>query len=203
MLDKMFALYDKKVPEIRFKGFNENWEFKRIDNIFKEYSIKNNDIYPLLSIKQGIGTVLRSESERSIKLDTGNVKTLKLVHEGDLIMHLRSFESGLERANHNGLVSPAYHIFKSESANTNVYYFYFRRKDFINYDLVNHIYGIRDGKSIDIDGFNSIIIPYTSIREQNKISDLILDLEFLTKKYEQKLEKLNNIKQALLEKMFC
>ncbi|WP_416756505.1 hypothetical protein ACM0IS_01425 [Mycoplasma aquilae ATCC BAA-1896] len=202
-LSKMFASENQKFPEIRFKGFEEEWSCKRIDDIFDEYSLKNNNQYPLLSIKQGIGTVLREESGRTVKSDAENISNLKLVHKGSLIMHLRSFEGGLEKANHDGLVSPAYHIFKSDCADTEMYYYYFRRKKFINTDLNNHVYGIRDGRSIDINGFNSILVPYTSRLEQNKIGQLIVGLDSLIKSQELKLKKLNNIKQALLEKMFC
>ncbi len=37
-----------------------------------------------------------------------------MVYQDDFIVHLRSFEGGLEKASCNGIVSPAYHIFHGE-----------------------------------------------------------------------------------------
>ena len=88
-------------------------------------------------------------------------------------MHLRSFEGGLEKANSDGIVSPAYHMFHGNNTDSRFYYPFFRSRQFIDVLLKPHVYGIRDGKSIDIAGMKSIMIPVPSHEEQVKIGDLI------------------------------
>lgn len=65
-----------------------------------------------------------------------------------------------------------------------------------------HVYGIRDGRSIDIEGMKSILIPYTSYEEQKKIGDCISLLDQLIMLCQRKLEKLQSMKQAMLSEMF-
>ena len=202
MLEKMFPQNGAKVPEVRFAGFDGEWEFKKFGEVFEEYSEKNHDELPALTIIQGLGTVRRDESGRSIQYDESGLKGYKLVRKGDFIVHLRSFEGGLEKANSTGIVSPAYHMFHGEGTDTRFFYAYLRSKQFIDVQLKPHVYGIRDGRSIDIAGMKTILIPYPSLQEQQKIGDFLEKLDDLILSYQSELEKLKNIKSALLEKMF-
>ena len=202
MLEKLFPQDGAKVPEVRFAGFAVEWEFKKFGEVFEEYSEKNHDELPALTIIQGGGTVRRDESGRSIQYDESGIKGYKLVREGDFIVHLRSFEGGLEKANSTGIVSPAYHMFHGEGTDTRFFYAYFRSKQFVDVQLKPHVYGIRDGRSIDIAGMKTILIPYPSLPEQQKIGDFLEKIDDLISSSQTELEKLKNIKSALLEKMF-
>ena len=77
-----------------------------MDELFTEIIEKNHTDYPVLSILQGSGTVLRDNSDRRISYDKNNLNNYKLLERGDFIIHLRSFEGGLECSNHVGIVSP-------------------------------------------------------------------------------------------------
>lgn len=202
VLGKMFPQNGAKEPEMRFAGFAGEWEFKKFGEVFEEYSEKNHDELPALTIIQGVGTVRRDESGRSIQYDESGLKGYKLVREGDFIVHLRSFEGGLEKANSTGIVSPAYHMFHGEGTDTRFFYAYFRSKQFVDVQLKPHVYGIRDGRSIDIAGMKTILIPYPSLPEQQKIGDFLEKIDDLISSSQTELEKLKNIKSALLEKMF-
>ena len=190
------------IPAIRFKGFNDPWEQRKLGEVFEEYSKKDHSELPVLAIIQGGGTVYRDESNRNLQYDTSSLINYKVVDKGDFIVHLRSFEGGLEKATYCGLISPAYHTFHSEIANSNFYYLYFRSNRFICTDLKQHVYGIRDGRSIDIDGMKTIPIPWTTIDEQRQIGMLFSQLDHLITLHQRKLEKLKQLKQSLLEKMF-
>lgn len=202
MLEKLFTRNGAKVPEVRFAGFEGEWGFRKFGEVFEEYSEKNHDELPALTIIQGVGTVRRDESGRSIQYDESGLKGYKLVREGDFIVHLRSFEGGLEKANSTGIVSPAYHMFHGEGTDTRFFYAYFRSKQFVDVQLKPHVYGIRDGRSIDIAGMKTILIPYPSLPEQQKIGDFLGKIDDLISSSQTELEKLKNIKSALLEKMF-
>ena len=115
MLQKMFPQNGSDKPEIRFEGFTDDWEQRKLGEVFQEYSEKNHPELPALTIIQGGGTVLRDESDRNLQYDKSSLSGYKMVCEDDFIVHLRSFEGGLEKSNHNGLISPAYHTFHGDN----------------------------------------------------------------------------------------
>ena len=156
-----------------------SWEQRKLGEVFVEYSEKNHSELPPLTIIQGGGTIRRDESDRALQYDKGSLSNYKMVNKGDFIVHLRSFEGGLEKANSTGIISPAYHTLSGENTDTTFYYAYFRSKKFIESDLKPHVYGIRDGRSIDIEGMKTINIPYTILEEQRRIGKFIDSLDHL------------------------
>ena len=186
MLQKMFPQNGQTVPEIRFAGFTDAWEQRKLGEVFKEYSEKGHTELPTLTIIQGGGTVKREDSDRNLMYDETNLSNYKMVRKDDFIVHLRSFEGGLEKASLDGIISPAYHTFHSDEADSRFYYPYFRSFEFIKHKLVPHVYGIRDGRSIDIEGMKSIEIPYTSLSEQRKIGDYLELLDHLITLHQRK-----------------
>lgn len=202
MLQKMFPQNGSKVPEIRFGGFTDDWEQRKLGDIFLEYTEKNHSELPVLTIVQGGGTVLREESDRNLQYDKSSLSGYKMVQKDDFIVHLRSFEGGLEKSSHEGLISPAYHTFHGDNVDSRFYYPYFRSHEFIKHKLVPHVYGIRDGRSIDIDGMKTIEIPYTSYEEQKKIGDYIESLDRLITLHQRKCEEFQIMKKYMLQNMF-
>ena len=157
---------------------------------------------PALTIIQGGGTVHRDESNRNLQFDRNSLSNYKVVDTGDFIVHLRSFEGGLEKATCCGLVSPAYHIFRGKNVDSDFYYLYFRSKRFIDADLKPHVYGIRDGRSIDIEGMKTIFIPWTNLAEQRRIGAFFDHLDSLITLHQRKYDKLCVLKKSMLDKMF-
>lgn len=189
-------------PKIRFKGHTEAWEQRKLGEVFKEYAEKNHPELPALTIIQGGGTVRRDESDRNILYDKESLAGYKMVRKDDFILHLRSFEGGLEKATCDGVISPAYHTFHGVDTDARFYYAYFRSYDFIKIKLVPHIYGIRDGKSIDVEGMKSIEIPYPSYAEQKRIGDYLEGIDHLITLHQRKCDELKNIKKFMLQNMF-
>ena len=202
MLQKMFPRKGKKIPEIRFSGFTGVWEQRKLGDVFTEYSEKNHSELPPLSIVQGCGTVLREESNRNLQYDKSSLLGYKMVQKDDFIVHLRSFEGGLEKANSDGVISPAYHTFHGEKTDTRFYYSFFRSKYFIDVLLKPHVYGIRDGKSIDIEGMKTIMIPVPSYEEQKRIGEYIESFDHLITLHQRKCNELKDLKKFMLQNMF-
>ena len=202
MLQKMFPKSGERFPEIRFPGFTDPWEQRKLGDIFIEYSEKRHEELPPLTIIQGGGTILRDESERVLQYDKSNLSGYKMVKKDDFIVHLRSFEGGLEKANTDGIISPAYHTFHGDSTDTRFYYPFFRSRHFIDILLKPHVYGIRDGRSIDIEGMKTIKIPVPSLDEQHCIGDFLECLDNLITLHQRKLDEMKELKKGLLQKMF-
>ncbi|MCI7057269.1 MAG: restriction endonuclease subunit S [Selenomonadaceae bacterium] len=193
---------EKKTPAIRFQGFTDDWEDHKLGDVFQEYSEKNHEELPVLTIVQGKGTVLRDESNRNLQYDKSSLSNYKMVKKDDFIVHLRSFEGGFEKANSNGIISPAYHTLHGDDTDSSFYYPFFRSKNFIECLLKPHVYGIRDGKSIDIEGMRTIDIPVPSFAEQQKIGGYLDQVDYLITLHQRKLTKLQLLKKSMLTKMF-
>lgn len=202
MLQKMFPKSGELIPEIRFAGFTDDWEQRKLGEIFEEYSEKNHPELPPLMIIQGGGTILREESDRNLQYNKSSLPGYKMVRKDDFIVHLRSFEGGLEKANSDGVISPAYHTFHGGDTDSRFYYPFFRSRYFIDVLLKPHVYGIRDGKSIDIDGMKTIMIPVPSYEEQKKIGEYIENLDHLITLHQHKYDELKKVKRFMLQNMF-
>lgn len=201
-LQNLFPRKGEKTPRLRFAGFNGEWERRKLGEVFNEYSIKNHPELSPLTIIQGQGTILREESDRNLQYDKSSLSGYKVVYKDDFIVHLRSFEGGLEIACSDGIVSPAYHLFHGEGTDSRFYYPYFRSKHFISGQLTAFVYGIRDGRSIDIAGMKTIKIPFPALEEQHTIGNFLSNLDHLITTQQRKLETLKRLKQFMLQNLF-
>lgn len=202
ILQKLFPQNGAKIPEIRFAGFTGEWEQRKLGDVFQEYSEKRHEELPPLTIIQGGGTILREESDRNLQYDKSSLSNYKMVKKDDFIVHLRSFEGGLEKANSDGIISPAYHTLHGENTDSRFYYPFFRSREFIEVLLKPHVYGIRDGKSIDIEGMKTINIPVPSLEEQQRIGEYIEQMDNLISLQQNRCDNLKEVKKFMLQNMF-
>ncbi len=183
--------------------YPSSWDEISIENLFEPISDKNHPDETVLTIIQGQGTAPRDAIERRIAYDKSSIKTYKLTEIGDFILHLRSFEGGLERTNQKGIVSPAYTVLRPKIVvATGFYYAYFRSYWFINNKLRDSVEGIRDGKSINMSSFWKIRIPLPALEEQLRLSRLFEMLDKKIQKADCYLLSLQTIKRTLLNQMF-
>lgn len=193
--------------EIRFKANDgsefPDWDSVIVEDAFDSISDKNHPDKTVLTIIQGQGTIPRDESDRNISYNKASIPTYKLVKENDFIMHLRSFEGGLEIATREGIVSPAYTILRSKIDLVPEFYrYYFRSSSFIVEKLTGITEGIRDGRSINMDDFWLLEIPYPSIPEQRKIGQFMDLINKQIQIEKDKLEAIKQVKKGLLQQMF-
>ena len=92
---------------------HKKWDELKISDLFSPISDKGHSDLTVLTIVQGIGTLPGDSVDRRISYDKASTNTYKHVEKNDFILHLRSFEGGLELANSEGIVSPAYTILRA------------------------------------------------------------------------------------------
>lgn len=202
-MEKLFA-YTNNKPELRFAEYDYDWTKHTYGDIFKIATNRNadNNTLKVLSASQQDGMIERDQIEVDIKYNKDNIKSYKIVEVGDYIVHLRSFQGGFAYANINGICSPAYTILRSRN-NTLSYSFlkdFFISKKFIN-TLRLVTYGIRDGKSINVEEFLNLEVRIPTSAEQNRIVNTITSMESKLKFEIELLILLNKQKQYLLTKM--
>lgn len=182
---------------------NYKWEELSIEDIFSCIIDKNHPDKTVLTIVQGTGTLPRNSIDRKISYNAESVSSYKKVKENDFILHLRSFEGGLEIANEEGIVSPAYTILRAtKNISPLFYYNYFRSYNFINEKLRIAVEGIRDGKSINMNTFWKIKVPFPPYELQNYYASFFSLIDQNIKKNESLLQALEKGKRQLLQKMF-
>lgn len=191
------------IPKLRFKEFTDEWNFLPAEKLFSNINEKNFPNENVLTIIQGKGTVLREQSGRDIIFDENRKNTYKKVQHNDFIIHLRSFEAGLEIANSNGIVSPAYTILRNKIPIASMFYRnYFRSNRFINQILRKAVEGIRDGKQISYSQFKKLPIVYTTFNEQEKIANFLTTVDKKITNLESIITSLENQKKGLLQQIF-
>ena len=201
VMQKLFS------QEVRFKADDGSefpeWEEKKLSEMFKKVIEKNRLDLPPLTIVQGYGTIRRDESERRIAYDEKGLKNYKAVQKDDFIVHLRSFEGGLEIANQDGIVSPAYHVYRgNDEVHPSFYYPYFRSSSFIKGKLSICVTGVRDGKNIEMGSFDELLIPHPCLAEQRKIADCLSSFDEVIEKQKATLAAWEELKKGLLQQMF-
>ena len=189
----------EKRPKLRFPGFDDPWKVFKAEELFQNITDRNHPDETVLTIIQGKGTLPREQAGRNIHYDDASLSNYKKVEQGDFIIHLRSFEGGLEMANEAGIVSPAYTILRCKRPHSSLFYdAYFHTDEFINHNLSKSVEGIRDGRQISYEAFKWLGIPYCEPTEQEKISTLFSAFNERITKQRDLVESLKKYKRGLL-----
>lgn len=99
---------------------------------------------------------------------------LKMVCKGDFVIHMRSFQGGLEYSEHTGSISSAYVMLipKKNTGECRYFKWLFKSASYIN-ALQSTSNLIRDGQAMRYSNFIQIIIPYPPLDEQQQIADYL------------------------------
>ena len=208
MLDKMFPKDGASVPEIRFAGFTDAWEQRKVGELLIERNEQApmNEEYPLMAFIANEGVAPKGEryDRSSLVTDTEN-KLYKRTEFGDFIYSSNNLETGSIGLNKYGkaCISPVYSIFQpTRIADSDFLGRRLVRKDFIN-AMVKWRQGVIYGQwRIHEADFLKIEIPVPSVEEQRKIGAFLDYLDNLITLHQRELERLQNIKKSCLEKMF-
>ena len=208
MLEKMFPKNGSNVPEIRFKGFSDAWEQRKVGELLIERNEQApmNEEYPLMAFIANEGVAPKGEryDRSSLVTDTEN-KLYKRTEFGDFIYSSNNLETGSIGLNKYGkaCISPVYSVFHPTGiADSNFLGRRLVRKDFIN-SMVKWRQGVIYGQwRIHESDFLKIDIPVPSVEEQIQIGTFLDYLDNLITLHQRELENLKNLKKACLEKMF-
>ncbi|MFV8475156.1 restriction endonuclease subunit S [Mycoplasma sp. Z663] len=193
LLIKMFALYEQKMPDIRFKDFLDAWNHKLVKSLSyittgnsnTQDSVLNGT-YPFFirSDKPLRSNKYLYDEEAVITIGDGNIGKVFHYINGKFDLHQRCYKI----SNFTDILGK--------------YFYWYFSSNF--YDRVIRMSAKATVDSVRLEMIADMEIYFPSNKnEQSKISIFLDSIDSLIHSQEQKLEKLNNIKQALLEKMFC
>ena len=203
MLEKMFPQNGSSYPEIRFKGFTDPWEQRKLGECFSE-RVESMPDGELISVTINDGIKKFSELGRHDN-SNDNKSKYKKVCVGDIAYNsMRMWQGASGYSPYEGIVSPAYTVL---SPNAGV----FSRCIAYQFKLPQMIHTFQiNSQGITSDNWNlkyptlSEIEIYISqnVAEQKQIAEFFTSLDNLITLHQRELEKLQSIKKALLEKMF-
>ena len=191
------AIIEKLYKEIQGTWYSYRQLFSIINERNKQLEYSN-----VLSASQVRGMVSREDLNLDIHFERSNISTYKIVKNGDYVIHLRSFQGGFAFSEKTGICSPAYTVLRPH--NLLVYGYlsnYFTSRDFVK-SLIIVTYGIRDGRSINVDEWLDMKVVVPSKEQQTHIVNVIESIKNKIKNEETYSNCLLNQKQYLLRQMF-
>lgn len=195
----------KIVPELRFPEFvnDGEWQYLNGDELFEPVSNRDhNSDLPILAISQEHGAIPREMIDYTVIASKESINNYKVVEKGDFIISLRSFQGGIEYSNYKGICSPAYIVLRKKKKLEDIFFKYYFKTDLYIRHLNKNLEGIRDGKMVSYNQFSEILLPYPSIKEQQKIASCLTSLDKLIETHNKKLEALNEHKKGLMQNLF-
>ena len=191
------AIIEKLYAEVK----GTKYFYRQLFNIINERN-KQLEYLNVLSASQEKGMVSRDDLNLDIQFERSNINTYKIVRNGDYVIHLRSFQGGFAFSEKTGVCSPAYTILRPNGLLVYGYLSnYFTSRDFVK-SLIIVTYGIRDGRSINVDEWLNMKVIIPSKEQQTHIVNVIESIENKIKNEETYLNCLTNQKQYLLRQMF-
>lgn len=197
----------KRVPKLRFPEFTDDWEQRKLGEIYTERNERGNDNLEILSVSIHHGV---SSGELDSNVLGKNVKRsedkslYKHVYEGDLVFNMmRAWQGAIGIVKNEGMISPAY---ISAIPNKNVYSkfmdYCLRRDEVIN-QINNLSYGVTDfRKRLYWNGFTKVNIMLPSVQEQDKLTELFHNLDKFITLQQRKIKNLKSLKKGMMQKLF-
>ncbi|WP_026835283.1 restriction endonuclease subunit S [Eubacterium xylanophilum] len=208
MLQKMFPKKGEKNPEIRFEGFTDDWEQRKVSDLLEERNEQapESEDYPLMAFIANEGVAPKGERyDRGALVKDAENKNYKKTELGDFIYSSNNLETGSIGLNNygNASISPVYSIFKPTGiADSDFIGRRFVRKDFIN-AMVKWRQGVVYGQwKIHESDFLKIEVAVPSLEEQRKIGLYLSELDNLITLHQGKCDKLKELKKYMLQNMF-
>ena len=191
------------VPQIRFAGFTDPWEQRKLGELFEESDERASD-REILSVSVANGIYPASESDRETN-PGASLANYKIVHFGDVVYNsMRMWQGAVDASRYDGIVSPAYVVARP---NSEVYARFFARL-LRQPMLLKQYQQVSQGNSKDtqvlkFDDFASIGISMpASENEQRQIGAFFDRLDSLITLHQRKYDKLCVLKKSMLDKMF-
>ena len=213
MLQKMFPKNDEKKPEIRFEGFTDDWEQRKLGKVVEFYNGDRSSRYPSDSdmVSEGVPFINAGDLVSGrVKLDTANKITEEKFNElsgakiqrGDIIYCLRGTlgkNAFVDNFDVGTVASSLVDIRPKKIVGKYLY-------QVLNSDIEYKQRTVNDEgaaqPNLSVKNLSLFDIPMTNEAEQKKIASYFDALDNLITLHQRKLEELQTMKKFMLSKMF-
>ena len=213
MLEKMFPKNGNSVPDVRFKGFTDDWEQRKLDEYCEMFNGDRSSKYPNAQdmISDGIPFINAGDLKNGcVNLDTANKITREKYAElngvklqlGDIVYCLRGTLGKNAYIDNfaEGTVASSLVAIRPKNIDGK-FLFHVLNSDIEYRQRIVHDEGAAQ-PNLSAKNVSEFIIPVPHIEEQKRISVYFSALDHLITLHQRKVENLKKIKRAMLEKMF-
>ena len=212
MLQKMFPQDRANAPEIRIKGFSEDWEERKLSELSDKVTNKNvtKEHSETFTNSAEFGIISQRDYFEKDISNAANIGGYYIVREDNFVYNPRvSTLAPVGPVNRNklgrtGVMSPLYTVFETKDVDNTFLEYFFKTNLWHPFMFFNGDTGARaDRFSIKDSVFMELPVPYPVIDEQRKIGSYFRNLDELASKHSTQLTKIKQVKSACLEKMFA
>ncbi|PHL20743.1 restriction endonuclease subunit S [Enterococcus faecium] len=212
-LQKMFPKNGAKVPELRFAGFADDWEDRKLSSIAERVTRKNknNESTLPLTISAQDGLVDQNDYFNK-QVASRDVTGYFLVKNGEFAYN-KSYSNGypwgaIKRLDkyEMGVLSTLYIVFKPTAINSQFLVSYYETTRWYREVSKNAAEGARNHGLLNIspnDFFNTLLTIPKSAEEQQQIGSFFKQLDDTIALHQRKLDLLKEQKKGYLQKMFA
>jgi len=213
LLEKLFPQDGQTTPAIRFKGFEGEWEKKRLKDIAIRVTRKNTGLKSTipLCISAQLGLVDQTEYYNNVVVGA-NMENYFLIQKGEFAYNKSAaseYPMGAVKCLENleqGILSTLYIVFALKpDINEEYIKAHYETKPWQDDVKKRVAVGARNHGLLNIspdDFFDSLVVIPSIKEEQRKVGKVLAKLDSLLSLRERQLTLLKHTKQALLEQMF-
>ena len=207
LLQKLFPKHDAKIPELRYREFEDNWIIYSFSGLLIKNSSKNKnlEVKNIESISNKNGFTKQSEQfdgYRVASLDLSNYYVIKgnqfaynpsRINVGSIAYKRKGEE--------DSIISPLYVSFSTKNnINDTFLWYWFRTSSFKKQRIQFSEGGVRD--TLPFENLKKMRIKLPRLNEQQKIGNLLSKVDALIELENKKLQNLQQAKKCLLQNMF-
>ena len=212
-LQKMFPKNGAKVPELRFKGFTDDWEERKlsdiadkaVDNRGKTPTISEDGNHPLLEVASlGNGAPDYSKVTKYLSDETFMTELRAYIKEGDILFSTVGSIGlvSLMDTNENAAIAQNIVAFRANEKYDSKFLYAMLSKKENQHKAQRIVMGavqpsIKVSQLVDVD-----YCVTENMEEQRKLGEYFLNLDNLITLHQRKLDLLKEQKKGFLQKMF-
>ena len=196
---------NEKKPALRFKGFTDPWEQRKLKELYFQLTERNADLLPYQKTLSVATMSFRTDGNGAADTSLANYKRLRtgdIAFEGHTSKEFRYGRFVLNDVG-DGIMSPRFSALRPlHEMPINFWKYYIHYEPIMRKVLVNSTKAGTMMNELVINEFlqESILVP--SVAEQQAIGRFFKQLDTLITLHQRKYEKLVNIKKSMLDKMF-
>ena len=209
MLDKMFPKGGSLYPEIRFAGFTDPWEQRKLGDILQERNIRTSDFEgnPIFSLTIEDGVTPKTDRYERTSLITKTEDLFKIVSPNEFVtnpMNLRFGAFGYNKNSFSVCVSGYYDVFSIDNDKCSGFWSsYFKTPIALKRFDDAATGSLIEKRRVKFSTLCQLVfLMPEEMKEKKQIAAFFDRLDSLITLHQRKLELLRNIKKSMLDKMF-
>lgn len=205
MLQKMFPQNGQKVPEIRFKGFTDDWEQRKLGEIITEYkeTVDSDCTLPILTSSKTEGVIL--QEEHFGRKQQHDITGYNILPRNYCTYRNRSdgvdFTFNINKCCDKGIISKFYPVFSGKNSDVFFLSLVLNNSDEVVREIAYTCTGTGQ-KVLSFLDLQKMKVRVPNFDEQKEIAAYFESLDHLITLHQQKCDELKNIKKFMLQNMF-